>query len=537
MTFEGVDLKKMLVNSKNKRKVNKEKINKFVELMAEGYTYREIGKKLGISRQTCCDWNKEFAKDIADINKKQIKDIADKYKFTLDQKLKLKRKIAVKLVDIINKSDFNDIKTGEAIKLLFDMIEKIDADLKLFGIEDSLMSLTQLDKTKVDFTEFCTNADYPKPFEKQIEMQEFAFGGKDPRLLLGARGYGKTDYVTILGVAYNLYLDNDLSVLIITKSRERNTAILHEIHHACVKNGLKFEVVNAGNLRLQGYRGKDNNVSAVTVGTSSLRGRHPKIVICDDPITIEDTSPAIRARVKRVYDEITKLTHNVVVIGQPAHFDDLYQNLRPVLAKKEYPYGVIPELDVDLEAQRLAGVDEASIQASYFLKILSENEAPFGKIKMIDKYPIGDSVAFIDPSFEGGDYTAISIVRAHFDGIAIVGFCYKRSWDNCIDEMIAKIKKYKVKRLAFETNSLGETPIKLLRENLSGVGVVGYKNITNKHQRIMNAGSYAHLMHLTKESEKNYIDQIVKYEYNVKNDDAPDSLASCLHWLGLIRGK
>ena len=76
----------------------------------------------------------------------------------------------------------------------------------------------------------------------------------------------------------------------------------------------------------------------------------------------------------------------------------------------EVPHGSIPELDHDLEAQRLAGVSEESIQASYFLKVISEHLSPLDKIKYIDRYPPGDSIAFIDPSFEGGDYTALSFV-------------------------------------------------------------------------------------------------------------------------------
>jgi hypothetical protein len=45
------------------------------------------------------------------------------------------------------------------------------------------------------------------------------------------------------------------------------------------------------------------------------------------------------------------------------------------------------------------------------------------------------------------------------------------------------------------------------------------------------------LIHLSKESDSQYLDQVVQYEYKAKHDDAPDSLASCLQWIGLIRGK
>lgn len=394
------------------------------------------------------------------------------------------------------------------------------------------------EQPKTTFTEFCKNAGYPVPYPKQIEMVDFGMALEVARLLLGSRGYGKTDYVVILGIAYDLYLNSQNTNLIITKSRERNAAMLREIANACKSNGMTFEIENSNTLRLHGLHGKDQSVSAVTIKTITLRGRHPKRVIMDDPVTEDDVSEATRAHVERVYNEVNKLCGNILIIGQPAHKYDLYGKIRGLVKTMEVPHGTIPELDHDLEAQRLAGVDEASIQASYFLKVISQDESPFGKVKYMDKFPTGDSaVAFIDPSFEGGDYTALSIVKAHMQGVAVAGFVWKKAWNHCIDEIVKKLNHYHVKKLCFETNSLGSMPLDILRKNLNDVGVTGRKSNTNKHSRIMAAGTYAHLIHLSKESDKTYIDHVVKYEYKAKFDDAPDSLASCLEWIGLIRGK
>jgi len=391
---------------------------------------------------------------------------------------------------------------------------------------------------RFSFEEFCENAGYPTPYPKQIEMMEFGMNSEGARMILGARGYGKTDYVVILGLAYRIYLDQAFSSLIVTKSEERNTAMLDEISKALEANGLSLEKKNSSCLRVSGLHGKDNSVSALTVGASSIRGRHPHIVVMDDPVTEEDVSEATRKRVQRVYNEVSKLCQNVLVIGQPVHKYDLYETLRPLLNRMEVPHGSIPELDHDLVAQRLAGVDEASIQASYFLKVLNEGATPFERIRTMDRFPSGDSaVAFIDPSFEGGDYTAITILKSWMEGVAVVGFTYKRAWNHCLDEINEKLIKYSVKRLCFETNSLGDQPIEVLRKVFKNCGVVGKKSNTNKHSRIMSAGTFAHLIHLSKESDTTYQDQVIKYEYKSKHDDAPDSLASCLEWIGLIRGK
>lgn len=396
----------------------------------------------------------------------------------------------------------------------------------------------QIASGKKSFEDFCVAAGYPHPYPKQIEMMNFGINESGARLLLGARGYGKTDYVVILGIAYKLYLDPKFTVLIITKSKERNAAILREISQACKANGMVFEKENSTCLRVAGLLGKDHSVSSVTIKTVTLRGRHPDMTVMDDPVTPDDISEATRLHVERVYNEVNKLCSNILIVGQPVHKFDLYETLRPLLNKMEVVHGSIPELDHDLEAQRLAGVSEESIQASYFLSVASDTSTPFAKIKSIEEYPIGDSVAFIDPSFEGGDFTAISIVRTYFEGIVVIGFCYRKAWNHCLDEIAEKLVTYRVRKLCFETNSLGDQPLDVLAKEFGkDVGIIGKKSNTNKHSRIMAAGAFAPIIHMAQGSDKTYKDQVIKYEYNAKNDDAPDSLASCLEWIGFIRGK
>lgn len=410
-----------------------------------------------------------------------------------------------------------------------------------------VFATAQVENKRVDFETFCKRAGYAVPYELQIEMMRFGVFSDGAKLILGSRGYGKTDYVVILGVAYSLYLDwldagedkrtPELTYLLITKSDERNASIVTEVGKAAAANGVPFEKQSGSKLRVQGLPGKDHSLSALTIGSSAFRGRHPKRIIMDDPVTEEDSSEATRRRVQRVYNEVSKLTGNILIIGQPVHKFDLYETLRPFLDKMEVPHGSIPQLDHDLEAQRLAGVSEESIQASYFLKVVSEAGNPLENVQFIEKFPTTSSVAFIDPSFEGGDFTAMTVVTSYFDGVAIYGKCWKRAWFNCVDEIQEVVTTKGVQRICFETNSLGEQPIVLLRELLEGVGVVGKKSLGNKHARIMAAGPFSKSIFLAKESHPIYIAQIVKYEYGAKNDDAPDSLASALEWIGLIRGK
>ncbi len=431
---------------------------------------------------------------------------------------------------------------GTVDKLLDRIIGKANQPIELLPI-----SAREHDAV-VSFPDFVVNAGYKPPYPLQVEMKEFGIDQPGAKLLLGARGYGKTDYVVILGVAYSLYLDQtaariearqpEQSFLLVTKSDERNASILTEIAKAAAANGVLFEKQSNKAIRVKGLQGKDHSVSAITIGSSSIRGRHPKKIIMDDPVTEEDQSEATRKQAERVYNELSKLTSDVLIIGQPVHKFDLYEKLRPLLNKLEVCHGEIPELDHDLEAQRLAGVSEESIQASYFLKVISEAGNPLENVSFIKEFPKGDSsIAFIDPSFEGGDFTALTILKKYMDGVVVFGKVWKRAWYNCMDDMSAAMVKCGVQRVCFETNALGDQPVIMLRELMDGVGVVGKKSTGHKHSRISAAGPFAKSIHIAETSDRLYIEQIVKYEYGAKNDDAPDSLASALEWVGLIRGR
>lgn len=400
---------------------------------------------------------------------------------------------------------------------------------------------------KMSFREFCINAGYPPPYSKQEEMRAFVLDEELTRILLGARGYGKTDYTTVLGTAYGIYSDHfdwaqglipalTETTLIISKSKTRNTAMIGEIANALAKAGVPLETENASCIRVEGLIGKDDSVEAIPL-KASFRGRHPKRIIMDDPVTEEDTSEAMRTLVKKKYDEAYKLSKNIAIIGQPAHAFDLYAELRDILVKMEVPHGTIPELDADLVAMQQAGIDKTSIEMSYHLRVPKVGSMPFADLKFLDDIPDGDTAALLDPS-DGGDYSALSIFRGFGQGIAVRGHAVKRAWYHWT-ELVDLLVAGHVKTLAFETNKHGEQPIEQLSTLLAphGIRVVGVHSTMPKVAVIEAAASIAHMIHLSRKSDPAYTKQVTHYEYKAKFDDAPDSLARGLLWLGLIREK
>lgn len=395
-----------------------------------------------------------------------------------------------------------------------------------------------------NFEEFCKVAQYPVPYPKQNEMRLFAFPEDSkkqiPRLILGARGYGKTDFITILGSAYLIFKNPAIKILLITKEDGRGKEIISEIKSVLERVGIKLKGKSDVKLYTQEAKGKEPTMTNLAVRSKGLRGRHPDLVILEDMITPDDASEAERLRVQKVYEEILKLTPNVVVIGQPVHKLDLLQKLRYLIPTLEVKYGDIPQLDVDLEAQKAAGVSEASISASYYLKIIDDATLPFGNIQF-SNYSAPNCVAFVDPSHKGGDYTAVSIGGMHFENLVVSGFAFKKAWYDCIENFKLLFEMFNVKSVCFETNNLGDEPVIRMRQ--LGASCVGKNSTENKHRRIINSAFFADYIKLQKietgfdseilQANQIFNEQVKNYEYRSKYDDSPDSLAGLIEYLGI----
>ena len=404
-------------------------------------------------------------------------------------------------------------------------------------------------ESAIDYPAFIERAGYPPPYKNQIRMFDFIFNKpwrSQVKMILGARGYGKTDYVTLLGSAHKIAEDAGYKIIHITKEQTRGQELIAEAREILKRNDITIKNRSKKAIIVAGHVGKDPNLINIPVRGRGMRGRHVNLAIMDDPITPEDDSAAERKRVRRVYEELTKVAPHIVIIGQPVHKLDLYQELRGLVDKIELIYGEIPELDADLDAQRKAGVSEKSIQASYFLKIEDDLSMPFLKMEIVDSFPLDKStVAFIDPAAKGGqdrDTTAITIGRMAYDNFIVVGFSWKRAWEDTLEDLKTICNKYRVGLCFFEDNICGSEPIKRL--NQLGLNTRPHTAKGNKHGRIMRLAIHSDTIKLYKPTDlttslltanADYIKMVREYEYGSDFDDAPDSLAGLMEKVGLIR--
>lgn len=394
-----------------------------------------------------------------------------------------------------------------------------------------------------DFEACCKACGYPKPYPKQIEMADFIFDESDePRILLGTRKIGKSDYCTIMKTAQVIARDKK-SIVLITKEKERGREFVAEIAR-CLKclGVLEFRKLTSQHIVLVDNKTKEPNLIALPSKGRGIRSRHPDFIICDDLVVPEDAeSPTERKRIKKLYNELMALTKRVRLIGQPVHGKDLYQFLRKKIKKMLVPHGSIPELDENLEALRIAGVDEITIKANYLLDVDDMTATPFSKLEITNiKLNISDgTVASVDPSHEGGDTTSMTVAKHHFDKLLFVGGAWRKAWYDCLDKILEFVQKYNVKILFFENNALGDEPIrqlnKLFKDNQINCKVIGFKSLENKEAKIQNAAMFIKLLMMSDESNLEYRNQIIDYEAKIGNDDAPDSLANLLINLGLMK--
>lgn len=393
------------------------------------------------------------------------------------------------------------------------------------------------EKKRLDFFDLCELAGYPRPFQKQIEMKDFLIKTQGVHLLLGSRGYGKTDYAVIMGSAEAILNNPNFKILLIAKELSRGQAIVKEVREVLVRAGVKFKNKSEVVLRTTGCVGKDPNMESLSVKSSGLRGRHPNLVIMEDPITPKDASEAERLAVKKTYEEVCKLTMNVGIVGQPVHKLDLYQALRDIVPTKLMKYGEIPELDPDIDAQRAAGVDEFSIQASYFLNIMDDLKMPFSLVKEVD-FAAKETICWIDPSHKGRDYTAIVCGGRNLSDFVLTGFCFEKAWYDCTAELLEINKIMNISHTVIETNGLGDLPVNELRKQ--GMPCVGCNTTMNKYTKILNSAAFSPDLKLSRlnglppelaRAQKIFIEQTKNYEYNSKHDDAPDAIASLIVYI------
>lgn len=413
---------------------------------------------------------------------------------------------------------------------------------------------TKETEEKVSLDEFARRAGYNALETFQWDQYNFIYcGSKDARMLMGCRGTGKSVTCSILGAAYQIYLDPNFTIAIVTKEAKRSAELVRAIGACLEANGVILEENNGLKINVVGKAPGINqaNVKGLAMGGRGFRGLHPDLIILDDPVTELDAwSATERMRVKDKYDEIMKLNSNVAIIGQPVSNKDLYSTLWDIIPTMKQTWDMIPDkffgtiYKPDLEKLRMT-VSERTIQMSYFLNVPDDPSLAYAKIETVD-YLAPTNVMFIDPSAGKGDFTGISIGNVFMGTSKFVtlGFMFQEAWFDLLPTIEMLIHKFGVRALYVETNGVGAGMPDMLKR--AGIPCTPINSTENKHHKIISFADQVPNMALYKlssqvindggllEANENFIRNVKDYTYDAKHDDGIDSLVSLIkHGFGL----
>jgi hypothetical protein len=389
--------------------------------------------------------------------------------------------------------------------------------------------------------------------EFQFEMAEWRLNNlKDVSMILATRGIGKSDIITCLVSLYLIYINPLDSLIIITDKATKAQRLLKYIKDIIIANMNFFsDIFDEKDLLITKLTTKQNRRKEPSIFYGSLgetlRGIHPNYAVFDDILTRETSWSSIkRESVFNKYDEVKKLTNNILVVGNVCHHLDLYSKLRDNVPAFEIYHSDtrIPDyLKPDIDKQRMEGSSEANIQANYFGVLLADEELPFYDISImnIDDLEItklNNFCCYYDFSNGKNDANALSIAFLHNFKCYIIGFAKVCRWSDFIDITAPILNDLGIKQVYYESNTTGYEPIDLFTGY--GISSQGIPTTTNKINKINKMIPYTKDIVLLQYNDKLTIDFIEQFKFyspkdSKSKDDAVDSAIMCLIQMGYIR--
>lgn len=268
----------------------------------------------------------------------------------------------------------------------------------------------------------------------------------------------------------------------------------------------------------------------------SLTGKHADIIFTDDIVNVKDRiSRAEREQTKRQYMELQNIKNRggrIVNTGTPWHKEDAISTLMPNIHKfNVYDTGLIT---VDQQQQLRASMSPSLYAANYELQHIASDDALFGPPQFYagPAADIHNGRAHIDAAYGGSDYTALTILtRKPGGGYIGYGKLWRGHVDGHLDEIQALHKLYRAGTIACEKNGDKGYLARDLRAR--SLPVAEYQEKENKYIKIA-----THLkrewprIEWIKDTDPDYLSQILDYTETAEHDDAPDSAASLIRSYG-----
>ena len=371
-------------------------------------------------------------------------------------------------------------------------------------------------------------------------IKELVFG-KNDWTLQAHRGSYKT---TCVSVAFALYMiiypnrniifmrktDDDVSEIIEQVRKILESDVLRYLCFKIYRRDLKIVKSNSNEITTNLCDSTRGAVQLLGIGIKgSLTGKHAYWIHTDDIVNIKDrVSRAEREFTKSIYMELQNIKikgGKITNTGTPWHKDDCF-SLMPKADKYDcYKTGLLTTGDLDgLRRSMTASL----FAANYELKHIASENALFGNIKFFDDDKILENGrAHIDASYGGEDGSVLTICRKVDGKYYVLGKRRTGHIDTHLNEFMAIVKYYRAGVIRCEDNGdKGYLAKEIIRK---GGGAMVYHETMNKYLKISSylKGEWENV-YFSRNTDAEYLDEILDYSEDAVHDDSPDSCASII---------
>lgn len=370
-------------------------------------------------------------------------------------------------------------------------------------------------------------------------IKSFLFEERD-QTLQAHRGSYKTTCLSIaIAVMVVVYLDksiilfrktdDDIKEIVSQVKKLLYSAMMQQMAVDLYGKKLYLNKDSVSEINTSLYQGKRGSSQLVALGIkSSITGKHGDIIITDDIVNLEDRqSKAERNRTKRVYQELQNIKNpggRFINTGTPWHIEDCF-TLMPNIRKFDInDTGMLSHEQIQTLRKNMT---PSLFAANYELLHIADEEQLF-TAPIIDDGShsdlIYDGVCHVDAAYGGDDGTAFTIAKERGDKIYVFGKLWKKHVDDVLSDIEGYRSIYRAGTLYNENNADKGYLLKQVKRPR-----IGYHEDTNKFIKISTfLRRHWQDIIFIKETDDEYIRQILDYTENAEHDDAPDSLASLI---------
>lgn len=366
--------------------------------------------------------------------------------------------------------------------------------------------------------------------------------GKDDWTLQAHRGSYKTTVVS-LAFAIHILLYPNKNVIFIRKTDNDVVEIMTQVkkiiespHYQYICKciyGRECHLIKANNNEITTDLQDSTRGSVQLLGIGiggSLTGKHADWVHTDDIVNLKDRiSEAERKFTKSVYMELQNVKNRggrITNTGTPWHKEDCFELMPKAETYDCYQTNLISSDDLNKIRKNMT---PSLFSANYELKHIADDNALF---KVSPNYFDNSELliggkSHIDASYGGEDGSAFTIFNKIGDKIYVYGKLKQMHIDRCLNEYITWHKYFKCGSIFCELN--GDKGYLAKEINKLGIPTITYQERMNKYIKISTylRGSWDNI-YFYKDTDNEYIQQIMDYNEDASHDDAPDSLASIL---------